>query len=317
MAFVELGTRTARIARVAFGFVALLVIAAALVRTMHLPPGALPGLHRGRLLRAGGALRVCALRTPAGHPLDRGFYDQECVSAPRFLLRGAPPLPTLAPLCLMAQCSRCGSTLLMRMLDARGDVITYREPIVLTLLVREGARRDSKSWLPLARAVLASFLTFAEGRLAVVKLPSTLAEAPALAALSEAAPFARRVGLLRPASEVAASHRRRGRSSGFRALNDASLSQTLTRKINAIRSWSSQTLDFAAVAGPDADARALSAAFGLPPPTPLQSHAMLREQAWDAKASHCDAARASRWRALGCTDPGRVATAQARPQSPS
>lgn len=283
--FEESGSQTARIARAVFGVLSLLLIVASLVRIARLPADSLPGLQRGRLVRVGAALRVCRLRTPTGHPLDCGFYDQERVSAPRFLLVGAPPLPATAPLCLVAQCSRCGSTLLMRMLDARGDVITYREPVVLTQLVREALRGDSASCLPLARAVLASFLAFADGRLAVVKLPSILAESSTLAVLSDVAPFARHVGLLRPTAEVAASHRRAGCRSGFHTLDDVSLAQALARKTCAIRGWAQKTLDFAAVTNPNADTQALSRAFGLPSPTSLQSRAMRREQEWDAKAT--------------------------------
>jgi hypothetical protein len=250
-----------------------------------LPCGDLPGIKGARLRRFGKRMWVRVLHVQRSTSLAHGFYDRELVSSRRYLLQGAPPL--LAPsnaITFLAHCSRSGSTLLTRMLDARGDVIAFREPTILTLLVKELAAGDLTS-LPLVRAVLASFLSFSSGKHVVVKLPSCLAKSETFRALNAAAPMAQRVGLLRPADQILGRHKLRGPHSAILQKDDTTFRYAIERKASAIRDWANALLMYADVVNPEAETAQLCTPFGLAAPRPDQAEAMLREQKHNAKSA--------------------------------
>lgn len=263
-------------------------------RTAHkpLPPGCLPGGQPWEDGLSSGGVLVRALRSTE---LAQPFFGREELDAQAvFLLSPTAHLsPTRCALALVSHISRCGSTLLCRMLDARGDVITYREPPTVTELtlraVRLRARKESRA-VGVLRAALGAFLAHADSlqkKLAVVKLPSVCCSAAALEILNAAAPASTlRVHLTRPLADVLDSHSRsstRLSSSGDEHDVSRSPLEILEGRHAAAASWASVSLPFGEVTSPSCDLGALSELFGLPPPTSRQAAAMRAEQAFDAK----------------------------------
>ena len=262
-------------------------------RSAHklLPPGLLPGGDPWEDGLSGGVL-VRALRsTELAQPFfGREELDEHAV----FLLSPMPHLPpTRCALALVSHISRCGSTLLCRMLDARADVITYREPPVVTGLtlraVRLRAPKESRA-VGVLRAALGAFLAHADSlhkKLAVVKLPSVCCSAAVLEILNAAAPASTlRVHLTRPPADVLDSHSRsltRLGSSGDEDDGSCSPLEILEARHAAAGAWASVTLPFGEVTSPSCDLGVISELFGLPLPTSRQAAAMRAEQAFDAK----------------------------------
>lgn len=107
-------------------------------------------------------------------PFEHAFLSQTIAaldpSAPRIAIE-ADALRTLqpepGPVGLIVHCSRCGSTLLCRLLEAAGPVATFREPDALV----HTALADPRT----APALIAQYAWLARsaGRAPVIKLPST------------------------------------------------------------------------------------------------------------------------------------------------
>jgi len=285
------------VAALALGMSILLVLVRqrrCYTRTAHppFPLGRLPGGEPWEGGLSGGGVLVRALRRTE---LTQPFFGREELDAEAiFLLSPKAHLsPTRCALAMVSHISRCGSTLLCRMLDARADAITYREPPIVTELtlraVRLRARKEGRA-VGLVRAALEAFLAHADSlhmKLAVVKLPSVCCSTVALEILSAAAPASTlRVHLTRPPVDVLDSHARsstRLSTSGDEDDESRSPLEILEERHAAAASWASVSLPFDEVTSPLCDLGALSELFGLPPPTSRQAAAMRAEQAFDAK----------------------------------
>lgn len=234
--------------------------------------------------------------------LSEAFYHYEEVDTTEvYVLRPFADRPTEVEggcgLAFLAHASRCGSTLLTRLVDARADAISYREPRVVADFAKAAMAalpRNRARALSLLRAVLRLFVEHARNqgaRLALVKLPSVCSHRDVLECLYEAAPTALRVHVTRPVEEILRSHLATSTLPTARA---ADFELHLIHKQRAASSWASAEVPYDSFAGPHRpDLDVLSSAFGLPSPTMAQLTAMISECRLDAKRGGVHYRRAS------------------------
>jgi hypothetical protein len=188
----------------------LLVAARRLERVWpDLPAAALPCASLGPYHKA------MYVRALASTELQEAFYDRERVIEKR-LWRMVPEasVPAGVRFAWVTHLSRSGSTLLSRLLSARGDALSFREPQLLTrTLARAELEVAGRAhWLGFARAILTRFAGAAQERgaaLVVVKLPSCLSSGRYVPLLREVC-GGRVVYLSRCAREIQESHARSG-----------------------------------------------------------------------------------------------------------
>jgi len=235
--------------------------------------------------------------------LSEPFYDRERVDySSRLVIYPRPSharVSSKARIIFVAHIARSGTTLLCRLLEARGDVTSYREPWLLTRLLEESLSADcfEPDEFGLIKSVLDIFVEHAasSGRSVVlIKLPSRATRPAILDTLSHLCPDAGRVHARRPVQEVLRSLVRSSTPtnldsesySGVSTIpipTDSRLERTLTEKQNAARRWASREIAYDDIVG---DAQALSRvcrALALSPPTPRQLSRMALEQTVDAK----------------------------------
>lgn len=227
-------------------------------------------------------LQPCQVLTEAFLGREAVDYDTLYILQPRSL-----PLDDSIELALVCHASRCGTTLFCRLLDARTDVITYREPLVLSnLLERVDYAFDMtrSHIICLVRAVLHLFMVDAcrrGARLAVVKLASCCSRSARLWCLHGAAPRAHRVQITRSIDDIVRSHERdRATQSEESAQIERDRAEA---KHDVCAAWAQTHMDYDVFGGTESNFSALSSALGLPVPTNVQLAAMKAEALVDAK----------------------------------
>ena len=155
-----------------------------------------------------GSLIVYRLKTPN---LSEAFYDDELVDkTEEFTMHAMLPDQEIIGnrIIFLTHISRSGTTLLCRMLEANGDVNTYREPVALIRLLRSATRGscDARSIsVGLIKRILQQLANHSHSvgkTTAVIKLPSAAADADLLQVLSECCPNAHKVFVSRSPEEV-------------------------------------------------------------------------------------------------------------------
>ena len=217
--------------------------------------------------------------------LPLAFYDQEPL-----LVRGgklckltlAAPLPLDMQIVIIAHASRSASTLLTRMLDIRGDAFSVREPSILYQILRSSAGHSEKQKLSFVASILRTFYTFAcrRNRRLVIKLPSSLSSSFLLGRLSTAAPYARRVAIVRDITDIVTSHSRYGRHAGA-GLDH--ISSIYLSRLTAATKWAEHQIHYNDVVHSSQAPYKISSVTGLPPPNSKQYVSSLSIRQVDAK----------------------------------
>ena len=265
-------------------------------RQKHFPQGMLPSATPFPLCFTTRGLLLHPLAWPHD-TLPCPFYDRERIDYHRrFLVKplvASCPLPPVK-LVFLAHLSRCGTTLLTRILDAHPDAVCYREPSILSevmwqvaLASNEAARRQRLQALRGLLALFAAHTLRQRRTVTIVKLASVTTFRECLAGLQEAAPAALRVYVSRNPAAVAHSHQRSG-SVPPRTPPDArgvsSVRRHLEEKADAARVWSQREIQYSHFA--DATPvclKWLCATCNLSEPSDSQQTDMFRIRRLDAK----------------------------------
>ena len=248
------------------------------------PSGSLPS-HTPHKAWNGGiklySLRSCKVLSAAFYDDEKVEYDCVYVLQPRFL-----PLRDNVQIAFVTHTSRCGSTLFCRLLDARADVVTYREPAIVAVLMSTaatGTEHVRSHAIALLRGVFWHFMEHARGqgvRLAVVKLSSMCSRRDMLYCLEEVAPGARKVHITRHIEDIVRSHQK------TQTISTATVSEfraQLEQKFADSTAWADSLVPYESFSGEQADMAAVSSALGLSTPTKKQWEAMIEELKIDAK----------------------------------
>uniref|UniRef100_A0A6C0C323 Uncharacterized protein n=1 Tax=viral metagenome TaxID=1070528 RepID=A0A6C0C323_9ZZZZ len=257
-------------------------------QTQALPTGSLPATELPIQLIFASML----VRKIANDTLTEPFYDRELADTSRYYLIHPMSLSSVCgegmDVVFVAHSSRSATTLLCRMLDARGGVSTIREPSLLTHLLQSANEMPSPhecSDFLLARAVLQYFVQYSSSRghlTTVVKLPSVASRPGVLSLLDLACPSARKISVQRKTEDIVESLRRTITPAEEKLTSEKMVVAT-QHKTRAANDWAEMFVTYDDIVFDLQGPAKICAAFGLPHPSEDQARRMLLERRIDAK----------------------------------
>lgn len=249
-------------------------------------------LRKGDLATISDPYRIfyksLVVRKLASKRLSAAFYDRERVDKSRCFLLHSITHPTVEgheDIIFVAHASRSASTLLCRLLEVYGNTCTFREPSILTLLLRDATKKtipESTTEFALAKAVIHSLVLHTEvqrKQYTVIKLPSLASKTDMLHLLSLACPNARRIYVHRNPRDIFASLERDSLQLGIKVTP----LDEITKKQKAASAWASNVIEYNDIVGDEQVLTRLCLAVGFDPPTPRQISRMRSAQTIDAK----------------------------------
>lgn len=258
------------------------------LESQALPDGSLPATQ----LPIRRILASMLVRRIANTKLTQPFYDRELADTSRYYLIHPMPRSSVcgkgAHVVFIAHASRSATTLLCRMVEARGDVSTFKEPSVLMRLLMDASRMpnpDECNALALARSLLQYFVQHSKShghQATIVKLPSSASRPDVLALLLQACPTARRVAVQRRSTDIMRSLQV---TPPWRepAVDFNEVLRSIHQKKQAVDTWAEHFITFDEIVHNLNAHTNVCSALGLSTPSQEQKSLMLLELRKDAK----------------------------------